>query len=97
MVHEAAALSRREGCDVVLGLGGGSSIDASKSTAFMAVNDGDVSEYIYGKPGAGALPIVILSTTAATGSEVNPFAVLTNPDTLDKKGLRNEQLYRRRR
>ena len=93
MVHEGAALARREGCDIVLGLGGGSAIDASKAIAFMAVNDGDVSEYIYGKQGNGALSVVILSTTAATGSEVNPYAVLTNPETLDKKGLRSDYMF----
>ena len=42
MAHEAAALARNEKCDLVIGLGGGSPMDAAKATAFMAVNDGDV-------------------------------------------------------
>lgn len=52
MAHEGASLAKSEKCDIVIGLGGGSSMDAAKAIAFMAVNDGDVSDYIYGKSGS---------------------------------------------
>lgn len=86
---EGAELAKQEGCDVVLGLGGGSIMDAAKAIAFLTVNEGDISEYIYGKLVSDkALPIVLVPTTCGTGSEGNGFAVLTNPETKDKKSLR---------
>lgn len=88
-VYAGAALAKTENCDVVIALGGGSSIDAGKGIAFQAVNGGDISDYIYGrKISDKALPVIAVPTTCGTGSEGNGFAVLTNPDTLDKKSLR---------
>lgn len=88
-VYEGAALANAEGCDVVLALGGGSSIDAAKGIAFQAVNGGDINDYIFGRAFSDqALPLVAVPTTCGTGSEGNGFAVMTNPETLDKKSLR---------
>ena len=87
--YEGAELAKKEKCEVVIGLGGGSIMDAAKSIAFIAVNDGDVSDYIFGKKSSDkALPIILVPTTCGTGSEGNGFAVLTNPDNNDKKSLR---------
>ena len=84
-----AALAKQHGCDVVVGLGGGSVMDCAKAIAFLALNDGDVSDYIYGRlTGGRALPLILIPTTCGTGSEGNGFAVLTNPSTGDKKSLR---------
>ncbi|CUU50314.1 iron-containing alcohol dehydrogenase [Clostridium beijerinckii] len=88
-VYEGVDVIKETGCDVVLGLGGGSIMDAAKSIAFSAKNPGDISEYIFGiKQGSKALPIVLVPTTCGTGSEGNCFSVLTNPETKDKKSLR---------
>ncbi|MDF2803409.1 MAG: alcohol dehydrogenase [Anaerocolumna sp.] len=88
-VYEGAELAKEEGCDLVIALGGGSSLDAGKGIAFQTVNGGDINEYIYGrKSGDKALPVICVPTTCGTGSEGNGFAVLTNPETLDKKSLR---------
>ncbi|MFT8347963.1 iron-containing alcohol dehydrogenase [Clostridium saccharoperbutylacetonicum] len=88
-VYEGVEVLRETGCDVILGLGGGSIMDAAKSIAFSAKNSGDISEYIFGiKQGNEALPIVLVPTTCGTGSEGNCFSVLTNPETKDKKSLR---------
>lgn len=93
-VMEGAALARREKCDVVIGLGGGSIMDAAKAVAFAAVNEGDVTEYIScARTGAACLPILLVPTTCGTGSEANPFAVLTNPATMDKKSLWGDLIY----
>ena len=87
--YEGAETARREKCDVIVGLGGGSIMDAAKAIAFITVNDGDVSDYIFGKKYSDkALPIILVPTTCGTGSEGNGFAVLTNPDNNDKKSLR---------
>lgn len=90
---EGARLAKESGCDVVIGLGGGSSMDAAKAVAFGALNSGDLSDYIFGvKQGVGALPIVLVPTTCGTGSEGNGYAVLTNPETMDKKSLRTNDI-----
>lgn len=89
-VAEGAELAKTEKCDVILGIGGGSIMDAAKAIAFSAVNEGNISDYIYGrKTGTGALPMVLVPTTCGTGSEGNGIAVLTDPDTKDKKALAN--------
>ena len=84
-VMEGAALARENGCDFVIGLGGGSSIDSAKAVAVMAANDGDYWDYISGGSGKGKellgkpLPIVAITTTAGTGTEADPFAVVRPP------------------
>ena len=84
---------RAEGCDMVLAAGGGSALDCAKAIAFLSVNDGDINEYIFGQRfGDSALPLLLVPTTCGTGSEGNGFAVLTNPDTGDKKSLRSTAL-----
>lgn len=88
-VYEGAGIAKAEGIDVIVGLGGGSIMDAAKSIAFMSKNDGDVSDYIYNRKRSDeALPIILVPTTCGTGSEGNSFSVLTNPDNKDKKSLR---------
>ena len=92
-VYEGVDVIKETGCDVILGLGGGSIMDAAKSIAFSAKNPGDISEYIFGiKQGTEALPIVLVPTTCGTGSEGNCFSVLTNPETKDKKSLRTNAI-----
>ncbi len=86
---EGAEFAKANGCDFVVAIGGGSIMDCAKGIAFLAVNDGDISDYIFSKLySESALPIVLIPTTCGTGSEGNGFAVLTNPDTGDKKSLR---------
>lgn len=87
--YRGAQLANEAGCDVVVGLGGGSILDAAKAIAFSARNPGDLSDYIFNRKSSPlALPIVLIPTTCGTGSEANGFAVLTNPETNDKKSLR---------
>lgn len=93
LVEEGTKLLLDKGCDVVIGLGGGSALDAAKGIAFLAANGGDISEYVFGKPGIGALPLIAITTTAGTGSEGDSLAVLTNPATKDKKALKSPHIY----
>ncbi|WP_314641871.1 iron-containing alcohol dehydrogenase [uncultured Veillonella sp.] len=86
---DGAALAKSESCDVVIAIGGGSIMDCAKGIAFMAVNEGDINDYIFNrKTSDNALPLVVIPTTCGTGSEGNGFGVLTNPETGDKKSLR---------
>lgn len=87
--YAGAALIKSKDCDVVVGLGGGSIMDAAKAISFLAVNDGDISDYIFNRKFSDkALPVILVPTTCGTGSEGNGFAVLTNPENGDKKSLR---------
>lgn len=86
---EGAAFAKEQHCDVVVAVGGGSIMDCAKAIAFMAVNEGDINDYIFNKLQSDkALPMFLIPTTCGTGSEGNCFAVLTNPETGDKKSLR---------
>ena len=87
--REGAELAKETGCDIVLGVGGGSIMDCAKAVAFLAVNEGDINDYIFNRRiSTKALPIILVPTTCGTGSEGNGFAVLTNPENGDKKSLR---------
>jgi alcohol dehydrogenase class IV len=89
MVYEGLKVLREGNCDFVVGLGGGSILDAAKAIAFAAKNEGGLMDYIYARKTPGdALPIVLVPTTCGTGSEANSFAVITDPASGDKKSLR---------
>lgn len=89
VAYKGAELAKNEGCDVIIGIGGGSIMDAAKAIAFLSVNDGDISDYIFSRKSSDkALPIILVPTTCGTGSEGNGFAVLTNSKNGDKKSLR---------
>jgi len=90
---EGAEMAKENSCDVVVAIGGGSIMDCAKAIAFLAVNDGDVNDYIFNRRKSDeALPLVLIPTTCGTGSEGNGFAVLTNPDNGDKKSLRTNAI-----
>lgn len=92
-VMEGAACAIENNCDFVIGLGGGSSLDASKAIAAMATNSGDLWDYIGMGSGKNvplqnpALPIINITTTAGTGSEADPWGVITKEDTNEKIGF----------
>ncbi len=97
MVDEGRALARREGCDAVIALGGGSAIDAGKAIAALACHDGDLLEHmeIVGQakplPHAG-LPCIAIPTTAGTGAEATKNSVLASPAARVKASLRSPYL-----
>lgn len=92
-VMAGAAFAKENGCDFIVALGGGSVMDASKAMAALATNEGDVWDYIAGGTGKGKplsadpLPLVCITTTAGTGSEVDQWGVITNDVTNEKIGF----------
>lgn len=98
-VMSGAEIAKKENCDFVIGLGGGSSIDAAKSIALMATNRGDYWDYVYNGSGKGQkvkndpLPIVAITTTAGTGTESDPCTVITQEETDEKTGFTYEKLF----
>lgn len=91
-VMEGGALAKQNSVDFVIGLGGGSAIDAAKAIAIMAANEGDYWDYISGGTGKGLpvpndpLPVVAITTTAGTGTEADPWTVTTKTETNEKIG-----------
>lgn len=90
---KAVRQAKNAGCDIIIGLGGGSIMDCAKIVAFLLRNEGDIFDYIFGvKTGTERAPLILIPTTCGTGSEGNGFAVMTNPETKDKKSLRTSAI-----
>jgi alcohol dehydrogenase YqhD (iron-dependent ADH family) len=97
-VRRGAQIARDESCDVIIALGGGSTMDASKVMAAAFYYDGDPWDMIFhGQPDphipTRALPIITVPTLAATGSEMNMGAVISNEETHEKSFAQTECLY----
>lgn len=87
-LNEGAAICKKEKVDVILAVGGGSTIDASKGIASATFYDGDAWDLCNGTAKTEQfLPIVAILTLAATGSEMDGGAVISNKITHEKKGL----------
>jgi alcohol dehydrogenase class IV len=92
-VSEGVKALKEFGADMVIGLGGGSIMDAAKCIAFMGKNDGNLMDYVYARRSSDkAFPIILVPTTCGTGSEGNGFGVVTDPATGDKKSLRGNMI-----
>jgi alcohol dehydrogenase len=97
-VARGADIARNEGCDVVIALGGGSTMDASKVIAAASLYDGDPWDMIgHGQDNwvipTRALPIITVPTLAATGSEMNSGAVISNDDLKVKSFVMADCLF----
>jgi alcohol dehydrogenase len=95
-VQDGASVASQERCDVVIGLGGGSAMDAAKGIAVLMTHGGPLWDYLEGKniPGPCA-PVICVPTTAGTGSEVTPYAVFNHPGKGLKEGLVSPYLFPR--
>ncbi len=93
-IMEGVECARRNGCDFVVGLGGGSVLDAATIISAVAPQkEGRVWDYVQGGTGGGKaltekpLPYIEITTSAGTGSEVDCWGVVTNPETHEKIGF----------
>lgn len=93
-VRKGAAICKEKNIDMILAVGGGSSIDASKHIACAAYYEGDAWDLMFDRSKmTKALPIAVVLTMAATGSEMNPGAVITNEETNEKIEIAGPILY----
>ena len=98
MVMEGAAFAKENGCDFIVALGGGAVLDSAVAVAAMVTNPGDLWDYVNGGTGKGqplvnpGLPIVAITLTAGTGSEVNCWGVISNLETKEKIGFGYQEL-----
>ncbi len=92
-VYEGAEVAKAEQVDFVIAIGGGSPMDAAKVMALLALNDVPKEEIFNGVAGMNALPMIHIPTTAGTGSEVTPYAILTNPEKETKTSVSAPSLF----
>ena len=92
-VYEGIELARKFNADSVLSVGGGSCLDSAKAIAAGAIYEGDVWDFFTGKDPSRALKIFDIITLAATGSEMNSGAVVTNEATKQKFAIHGDVLY----
>ncbi len=96
-VDVGADMAKEIQADVVLGVGGGSSMDTAKAIAVGATHPGTAWDYLFFKtpPTEKTLPIVVVSTTSGTGSQVTQVAVMTHTATKTKSAIYNSIVYPR--
>lgn len=98
IVTAGALMAREFKADVILGVGGGSSMDTAKAVAVEAAHPGTAWDYLFFRrtqPTRKTLPVVAVTTTSGTGSHVTQVAVVTNPAEKNKSALYHPHLYPR--
>ena len=91
LVYEGIELCRKEGVDFLLAVGGGSAIDSAKAIGYGLANEGDVWDYYdYKRKVTGSVPLGVILTIAATGSEMSDSSVITKEEGLVKRGYSSD-------
>ena len=91
LVYEGIDLCRKEGVDFLLAVGGGSAIDSAKAIGYGLANEGDVWDYYdYKRKVTGSVPLGVILTIAATGSEMSDSSVITKEEGLVKRGYSSD-------
>jgi len=93
--REGVLVAKREQVDAILAVGGGSVLDEAKAIAVGATVNDDIWDYFTGKEVESALPVFTILTLAATGSEMNGNAVITNEETQQKYNIASPLVYPR--
>jgi len=98
-VDEAAQIAKEEGVKVIIGIGGGSTLDFAKGVAIMATHNGEAWDYTertdheVKRPTEKTLPIITIPTTSGTGSEVTLYSVLNNPKIKEKSTIFSVKIF----
>lgn len=98
-VMDGASKARQNGCDFVVALGGGSVMDCAKCIGLMMVNEGDLWDYAFSQKGGKKdfvrpmAPLVAITTSAGTGSEVDMFSVISNDEMEEKTGVFDRSMF----
>ena len=94
VIEKGRQLAKAFDAQLVIGIGGGSPMDAAKGIAVLATNDGDMRDFIGGEAlQADPLPVVCIPTTSGTGSEVTPYAVFTDRSEDTKGGYAHPKIF----
>ena len=91
LVYEGIELCRKENVDFLLAVGGGSAIDSAKAIGYGLANEGEVWDfYDYKRQAKGSIPLGVILTIAATGSEMSDSSVITKEEGLVKRGYSSD-------
>ena len=94
VIEKSVDKAKKEGIDLIIGFGGGSSLDIAKVTSIMITNTGKIDSFfgidLVPNPG---VPVILIPTTAGTGSEVTPIAILSDTKEKLKKGIVSPTLF----
>ena len=91
LVYEGIELCKKEGVDFLLAVGGGSAIDSAKAIGYGLMNEGDVWDfYDYKRKAKACMPLGVILTLAATGSEMSDSSVITKEEGLVKRGYSSD-------
>jgi alcohol dehydrogenase len=94
VVEKSIEKAKKEGIDLIIGFGGGSSLDIAKVTSILITNSGKIDSFfgvdLVPNPGT---PVILIPTTAGTGSEVTPIAILSDTKEKLKKGIVSPTLF----
>jgi alcohol dehydrogenase class IV len=95
VVSAGAKMAKEFGAGLVIGLGGGSSMDTAKAVAVEAAHPGTAWDYLHytAGPTEKTLPIIAVGTTAGTGSQTTPCAVITNSAKKDKSAIWHKNIF----
>ncbi len=94
LADQGTELAKDNGCDCVVGVGGGSAMDVAKAIAILLTNGGQAVDYIgLGKIKKAGVPKIMVPTSAGTGAEVTFTAVFINEETGSKAGMNGDPLY----
>ncbi|MCM8785879.1 MAG: iron-containing alcohol dehydrogenase [Candidatus Omnitrophica bacterium] len=92
-VEKGVEFCKKENCDVIVAIGGGSALDVGKCIAVRSKNKGNISDYFGEKEYKNEpLPVIAIPTTCGTGSEVTRYAVIVNKSEKTKKTVSNEKI-----
>jgi len=95
-VDDCAALARNFRAELIIGVGGGSVLDTAKASALLTTNDGPIERYFgVDQIPAPCLPMILVPTTAGTGSEVTSISVVADVASDTKKGIVSDRLFAR--
>ncbi len=97
MVTEGVEALKKNQCDGVISLGGGSTMDTGKGISIMSVHEGNIIQYGRSTPNhknftQAGCPLIAIPTTSGTGSEVSRYAVITNSETHQKRSIESEYI-----
>lgn len=91
-IEEGAGIARRFGAEFIVAVGGGSPMDAAKAIAMLARQEAPEGIFAH-KIGEDVLPMLHIPTTAGTGSEVTPYAIITNDEKKTKTSISAPSLF----
>ncbi|MBW6515950.1 MAG: iron-containing alcohol dehydrogenase [Candidatus Cloacimonetes bacterium] len=93
IIHKGAEIFKAQNCDFVIGIGGGSPIDAAKAISVIAANNLKEREIYEAEKIKNAFPIIAIPTTSGTGTEVTPYSVVSDREQKKKAGFGNPLMF----